>query len=207
MRAHLVIALLPCLMFVDASRADSPARPGTYKKVSEDEKFVFVMIPPVPLEAELKRYNEEHQKVVKAIRDVYTKTGLYKNDGSKEPLWTVDWYAFDVMIASDGVHLVRYGDWPTLEQHLKEKNRSITKNDLKQRAVSIYAKGKLIREYSIGQFVENPNQLPMSVSHFQWLKKLRIIDEKNQLEIVTHDQRKIVIDLTTAKVVEKKKAE
>jgi hypothetical protein len=67
--------------------------------------------------------------------------------------------------------------------------------------------GLLISEYSIGQFVEDPNQLPTSVSHFQWLKKLRIIDEKNQLEIVTHDQRKIVIDLTTAKVVEKKKAE
>ena len=39
----------------------------------------------------------------------YTQSGLYRNDGSRDPLWTFDWYAYNVDVAADGVHLVRHG--------------------------------------------------------------------------------------------------
>lgn len=85
-----VVALLCCL---PTAYADKPGPKGTHKTTSPDDKFVFVMLSPHPVEEELRFYNEDHQKVVKAIRDVYALTGLYKNDGSNAPLWTVDWYA------------------------------------------------------------------------------------------------------------------
>ena len=43
----------------------------------------------------------------------YEKSGLYQNNGSTTPLWTVDWYAYRVHIVSVGVHMVRPGPWAT----------------------------------------------------------------------------------------------
>ena len=164
------------------------------------------MISPEPVDVELKWYNENHQKVVKAIRDVYSKTGLYRNDGSKEPLWTVDWYAYHVKVASDGIHLVRFGRTPVLEGRFGDKNRTITKRDLKQEAISIFAKGKMVRTYSIGKLVDDPKKLQMTVSHFLWLDDAQVADDKNQLEIVTLDRNRIIIDLASGNIVEKTKA-
>jgi hypothetical protein len=205
MRVFFLLAIV-CLLFgVETSRADKPAPPGTYKQLSADKKFVFVMISPSPVEEELKWYNENHQKVVTSIRDVYSKTGLYKNDGSKDPLWTVDWYRHSVSVASDGVHLVRFGPWANLEGRFKDKDRTITKNDLKQEAFSIFAKGKMVRTYSIGDLVDDPKQLEMSVSHFTWRDGSQIIDDKGQFEITTLDRNRFLFELATGKVVEKKK--
>lgn len=97
--------------------ADSIAPPYTYKKFSNDGKFVFVMIPRTSLENELQFWNEETKKVIKSIREMYPKSGLCKNDGSKEPLWTVDWYEYSVQVSNDGVHIVVGGPWPRLEEH------------------------------------------------------------------------------------------
>lgn len=187
-------------------RADKVGPPSTYKVTSADGKYVFVMLSPLPAEQELARYNEDHQKVVKAIRDAYARSGLYRNDGSKDPLWTVDWYGRVVWIASDGVHVVRHGEPADLEEARQQKPRSITANDLKQEAISIFARGKLLRRFSIGELVDDPKRLTMSVSHFMWLKQARLIDDKKQLEVTTHDGNRILIDLPTAKILEKTKA-
>jgi hypothetical protein len=207
MRALFLLPIFMLMYCTGTARADKPGPPSTYKTTSADGKFVFVMIAPESLEMELIRYNADHQKVVKAIRDVYSKTGLYKNDGSKEPLWTVDWYSDSVRVASDGVHLVKSGRWPVLEAKAKDKDRSITKNDLKQEAVSFFANGKLLREYSIGDLIDQPKMLPMSVSHYRWMKSMRIIEDDKQLEIITQDQNRILLELATAKIVQKKKVE
>jgi hypothetical protein len=206
MRLLTVLAILTLLGLADPVRADKVGPPGTYKVLSANERFVFVMIAPEPAEQELRRYNEDHQKVVKAIRDAYPRSGLYKN-GSDKPLWTVDWHSPAVRVANDGVHVVRYGRAASLEQRRKTPNRTITQKDLKQEAVSIIARGKLLLEYSIGELVDDPKQLPMTVSHFRWAKQIRILDDKKQLEVVTLDRNRILIDLKTAKIVEKKKAE
>lgn len=42
------------------------------------------------------------------IRALYSQAGLYRNVGSTEPLWTVDWHGYGIPI-SDGVHFVRKG--------------------------------------------------------------------------------------------------
>ncbi|HEV3447402.1 MAG TPA: hypothetical protein VG099_22365, partial [Gemmataceae bacterium] len=67
--------------------------------------------------------------------------------------------------------------------------------------------GKLLREYSIGELIDQPKMLTTSVSHFRWMKSMRIIEDDKQLEIITQDQNRILLELATAKVVQKKKVE
>ena len=79
----------------------------------------------------------------------YPVSGLYRNDGSLEPLWSVPWYSFSVAVADDGEHLVRYGPWPSSTAEL---------------AVAFYRRGELIRAYRIDELVRSPEVLPRSVS-------------------------------------------
>src|SRR5688500_3455468 len=102
-----LLAVVAVLGFEGSARADKKGPPQTRKEVTADGKFVFVMLAPQTLEDELKSHGTEDAKnAVTAIRNVYKKSGLYKNDGSAEPLWTVDWYA-PVTVLSDGEHLIR----------------------------------------------------------------------------------------------------
>lgn len=198
--AFSIIVVLGC---VENCLADKPAPPYSYRTLSPNEKFVFVMISPLPLKEELASWNEKKQAELKGIRAKYKTSGLYKNDGSIEPLWTVDWYRHQVAVASDGVHLVRSGPWPIREGGFEKLE--VTKDELKQEAITFFAKGKLLRQYAIAELVDDPKKLELSVSHFMWRKEARIIDKKSQLEIVTHDGNRLLYDLATAKLVEKNK--
>src|SRR5262245_23170642 len=91
--------------------ADSPARPRSYKEVAPGGKYVFGMIAPGTVEDDVRRWNEETAADLREIRRVYTQSGMYRNDGSAEPIWTVDWYAHGVDLTPDGVHLIRPGPW------------------------------------------------------------------------------------------------
>src|SRR4051794_40464122 len=73
--------------------ADSPAPPTSYKKLTPDQKYVFVMLSPFAPDREAGRLIEPYASDVRTIRETYPNSGLYPNDGSTTPLWTVDWYA------------------------------------------------------------------------------------------------------------------
>ena len=60
-------------------------------------------------------------------------------------------------------------------------------------------------EVSIGELVDDPTQLPKSVSHLKWAKQIKLNDDARQVEIITLDRNRVLIDLATAKIVEKKK--
>ncbi len=70
------------------------------------------------------------------IRAKYSQSGLYRNDGSAEPLWTYDgrWGSGTPIIAPDGEHVIFEGDW--------------TDDEYGFRAVEFTFKGKTIRAYS-----------------------------------------------------------
>jgi len=198
MRVLLILAAMAFFGFLNCVRADKPAPPLSHKTVSANGKYVFVMISPLPkLDASVAES--------KAIRAKYAKSGLYKNDGSVEPLWTVDWYRYKVDVASDGEHVVRHGNWPEREGGFE--NPSVSKEELKQEAVSFFAKGKLLRQYSIVELIDEPKNLKVSVSHFEWRKNSQYSDDKRQFEVVTQDGNRILFDVTTAKIIEKKKAD
>src|SRR5688572_14539739 len=88
-------ALLAC----PAALADSPARPSSYTAISPNEKYLFVMIAPMKAEDEAADWIDEKAAEILAIRKKYTQSGLYLNDGSTKPLWTVDWYSYEVEVA------------------------------------------------------------------------------------------------------------
>lgn len=181
------LVALAWLGFTSLAVADTPARPASYKQVSADGRFVFVMLNPFPADAD----NDE-------LRQTYSKSGLYKNDGSADPLWAVDWYCDQVEVASDGVHLVRHGPWPSLS---KQPSGPVGPTELGQEAVSFFANGKLLRTYSIGELVSDPDRLPRSWSHFRWRESGSLNDVSLEYTLTTKDGNTFVFDLTTGATV------
>jgi hypothetical protein len=68
------------------------------------------MIAPIQRKSDGMEWPPEHQKG-REIRAKYPTSGLYKNDGSTKASWTIDWYAYSVLLPSDGIHLIRRGPW------------------------------------------------------------------------------------------------
>jgi hypothetical protein len=202
-----LLAAVAVLCSGGESFADKKGPSRSSQKEVANGKYVFVMLAPTTLEEELRGHTtEEGKNQTIAIRNVYKKSGLYKA-GSAEPLWTVDWHA-PVTVLSDGVHLIRWGQ-PGLEQaraKVDRKTREITEDDLKQEAISIFAKGKLVREFKISDLADDRNKLRASVTMLLWRKSHKLDEDKKQLEVVTHDGNTVLIDIPTGKIIEKKKA-
>jgi hypothetical protein len=67
--------------------------------------------------------------------------------------------------------------------------------------MSFFAKGQLLRTYQIKDLVDNPGQLPHSVSHIWWRKDDRFDDGKLQYTVWTHDGNRFVFDVATGDIV------
>ena len=143
--------------------ADSPAPPRDFKKVTENKEYVFVMLAP-----------DGWAKRDPDIRKVYKQSGLYKNDGSSTPLWTVDWYTFEVFPSSDGEHLIRMGPWASSTHQL---------------ALSFHKNGKEIKNYRIKDLVHDESKLSRTVSHFFWRSELKYDDKHTVLFLKTRDDQ------------------
>jgi hypothetical protein len=167
--------------------ADSPAPPQSYKKIAPGGKYVFVMIAPVTVEEDIRAWNEKTAAGIREIRSKYNRSGMYRNDGSTEPLWTVDWYA-GVEVASDGIHLVRHGPWASSTD---------------QEAISFFADGNLLRTYLIRELVDNPVLLGWTVSHFFWLEESRFDDARMEYALTTKDGNRYVFNLRSGEIVSK----
>jgi len=84
---------------------------ASYSKVTENKEYLFVMLWAGPSTNKSRLEKKLHKR-----------SGLYRNDGSSTPLWTVDWYARKyesqgVIPLSDGIHLVRF----KREYHIKQQ--------------------------------------------------------------------------------------
>lgn len=155
--------------------ADTPAPMSSYKTVSPNGAYVFVM---------LGKAGYRSSDVTEW--EGYTQSGLYHNDGSKEPLWTVDWYAYKVDIASDGVHLVRHGGLAT---------------DVYGEAIGFYANGELLRSYRIGDVVADEGGLYRSVTFLHWKLDGRYVQQLGEYTLRTNDGNVTVFDVTTGQIV------
>lgn len=162
---------------------DSPAPPSTYTTISPGGEYIFVMLAPGSFVATETHYPQAEQ--LRRIREKYKQSGLYRNDGSTDALWTVDWYAFSVAICSDGVHLVRPGPWPSTSR---------------QEAVSFFAGGKLLKSYRINQLVDLPILMPRSISHFAWRAAATLNDDKKIYHLRTLHGETYRFDVTTGRI-------
>src|SRR4051812_21320808 len=91
-----ILALVAAAVILPGASANSPRRPISHQTLSPDGRFVFVIIGPYSAEEEPTHWIGEYAAKVKAVRDKWTVSGMYRNDGSTTPLWTVDWYAYEV---------------------------------------------------------------------------------------------------------------
>jgi hypothetical protein len=200
-RPHVTgITVLVVLLLAAPASAYSPPTARTYKRDVPGGKYVFVMIPG---KREFFRsespmiWGETAAADMQEIRRVYGVSGLYPTDGTKQPLWTVDWYAFDVEVASDGVHLVRLGRSP----FLSSGDAPPTEKDLATEAVTFFASGRPVRTYTIGELVDSPSSLPRLSPHFQWRSGATFDDERMEYRLTTHDGNRFVFDVRTGEII------
>ncbi|MBA2501753.1 MAG: hypothetical protein H0V27_02620 [Pyrinomonadaceae bacterium] len=176
------------LVFMPASTfADTPVHPFSYSVSSSNGKFIFVMVAPVSVEEDGSFMNDKDEVKAKTVRAKYTKSGLYLNDGSTAPLWTVDWYAPSTIIAADGVHLVRQG-FPPAES-------------LDAEAITFFANGKEIRTYNVGDFIDTTLLIPRSAAYIYWFESMNLDDESQTATLTTSSMGKFVFDYTSGKIV------
>jgi hypothetical protein len=82
---------------------------------------------------------------------------VYKSGLEEEtPLWTVPWFAQQVMLSNTGNELVRFGPWASDQ----EKHTDL--------AVAFYFKGKLLKQYQVRDLIKDSERLDYSVSHYAW---------------------------------------
>lgn len=160
--------------------ADSEVAPYSYKQITQDGKYVFVML------------TSDKNEIKTNDGKTYMYSGLYENNNSTDPLWTVDWYSYKVYISQDGEHAAKLGPWPRLGDDRKL--------DLNQLAVAFYDKGNLLEEYYIKDLVIDTGRLPVSVSHFQFSKEMNFDYSTNELTFLTYDGSEYVFDISTGQI-------
>jgi hypothetical protein len=196
-KENVVRAILGLMVFLMAgprfAHADIERPPRSYKVVSSDQRFVFVMLVSIPQELDGERWPPEQQREAQETRSKYRQSGLYRNDGSTTPIWTVDWYARSVRLLPYGIHLIRSGRWPSRTR----RDQWIAPRDLEQEAFNFFADGKLLRRYLISELVHETKKLQPSTSHFGWLDRSEVDDERKLYTVVTLDGYKYELDVRT----------
>lgn len=176
-----IFTIILYLIFLGKAFADMPIMPYSYKIEVGGGKYVFIML-------------AEHSKPLStSTGKQYASSGLYLNDGSDNPIWTIDWYALKIYISSDSKHLVRMGEWPSLGKWRMP--------NVQQLAVAFYENGRLLKQYYIADLISRPLFLPRSVSHFTWKKKELFNDGQGRLTIVTEENTEYVFDIKSGELI------
>lgn len=167
--------------------ADSILPPSSYTVTDSSGRYVFVMLLPIPATQEIKDATHSEAEI-KAIRQKYAQCGLYRNDGSTVPLWTVNWYSHGgVTIASDGVHVIRHGDWGS---------------SVDDPAFSFYANGQWLRTYRIRDLVDFEWLLGRTGGgRIIWWDAAALDDTNLRYTLSTKDGNHFVFDLKTGQIV------
>lgn len=107
----------------------------SYTAETSDKKYIFV----------IRRTDGEDY----LVGDKYKWSGMYANDGSSEPLWTVDWQQ-RVYLPDDGKHVVRIGGWNDYSATYREES------------FAFFSDGKPLKAYRVNELITFPYLLPHS---------------------------------------------
>lgn len=167
-------------------RADSFVLPHSYTVVPPGEQYVFVMLALVAPEDDGAGMPAGPAAQIQHIRRTYTISGLYRNDGSTTPLWSVDWYTYHVDVASDGIHLVRPG------------SGSRSADDV---AVTFLAYGQPLRSLRIADIVDVPWLMPRHNGQMMWQADWQFDDQAMTHTIRTSHGEQVVFDVATGGIL------
>ena len=159
----------------------SLAPPCSYTQATPDGRHVFVMISPLTPEEEASSWEEPFASEIRVLRRTYKESGLYRTDGTADPLWTVDWYCSGVKVLSDGVHLVRLTSWASDGEE----------------AVAFFARGRKIRSYTVEELM----LFPALKSGPFWTDESSLDDSNARYEISTVLGERYVFDVTTGAIL------
>lgn len=147
------------------------------------------------------------------VDDKYPQSGMYPNDGSTTPLWTVDWKQ-RIYLPNDGKHIVRLGS-----SHYSATYR--------EEAFTFLAEGTILKTYETKDLIAFPWLLPHSSNGYGFhrapldpdlpndgvlmkvdngkgypLNSGAVIDnEKQTIEIETYHGDKYLFDLNTGNII------
>jgi hypothetical protein len=182
-----LFAALILLLAVQTARASKRVPPWSWTKVSGD--FVFVMLPDDAVsEADWWKADVGRMTEILRIRATWPQSGLYRNDGSRTPLWGVNWFDYPVLveIASDGVHLVRLGYDPPQSD---------------DKVVSFFASGRQVRQYRLDELVRDPTTLKRTGSGYLWYSTNHLDDDTSTFSVETRNGERYKFDLRTGEIV------
>jgi hypothetical protein len=184
------VAVIGFWMATSGWAAEVGPPPRDYAVPSPDGRYLFVMLEP----REFKLEEKDEEKSVphtETLREKYPSSGLYHNDGSKTPLWTVDWYANRVFVLSDGRRLIRIGERPELYR----EDRGTLTFDATGLAVGFYDHQKLVKRYSIDDLVSRPEILPHNHRYVRWLRKVSLDERSDRLKVSMEDGKTYIFSL------------
>jgi hypothetical protein len=200
MRTIFALLLLSC-----AATAADPVYPVTYSTPSPDGRFQFVMLAPPNADP---KQNPDNTPQAKELRQKFSRSGMYAA-GSTEPLWAVDWYAYEVYPANDGKHLVRLDTSSRMGAAFISGNRLPAETFAAQvdgSAISFLADGKVLKTYTLRDLIPNPDALPQSMTHVLWMTDGIVTKDGKRFVLSTHDSQQFVFELATGEIVSQRKA-
>lgn len=137
-----------------------------------------------------------------AIGQKYPQSGVYRNDGSTEPLWTFNWYSPFVWISDDGKTVVRI--------HASDRLEITSQSDLAQLrrrlanfpAVTFYINGQEGLTWFVGDLfsVSSVNLSPKQ-PYYGWYRTHSVDDTNNHLSFLTTWDTSAVIDLKSGAIL------
>jgi hypothetical protein len=146
------------------------------------------MLSPLSPEADAERWTGDMADEIREVRRTYPASGLYRNNGSVMPLWTVTWYwpEYGIEVASDGVHLLRVT--PVASKG--------TDN-----VITAFANGQEVWSYRLKDLVPFPRLLPLSWSYLTWLKAGDFDDNALTYSVTTVQGDRWVFDVRTGEAL------
>jgi hypothetical protein len=194
-------------LFPNQAKADREVMPFDYAIFTEDKNYIFIMLAPprggIPVEKMPREgppyyitviydsdesFGNGKEQERDSLRIKYPCSGLYKNDGSNKPIWTVDWYTFLVYLFPDGEHLIRRGPWNSAEF----ENEKPVFDGL---AFAFYKNGIEVASYKVEDIVKDTSAISFTISHYFWSKDYHVDKSSGILYVETLDEQKYTYDV------------
>lgn len=206
------LPLTACLLTLAASPALAAGTLDdavSYTKPVGSE-FVFVMLGDPEVEAKAK---EDARKEFAELRAKYARTGLYRQ-GSGELVWAIEDGKYapyeNVTLAADGVHLVRLdGDWWREKDFTGGRARlpeDEVQRQLDSPALSFFAGGQLLKQYTIRDLIEKPEMLPETPRYVLWSSGGVLNEQTGRFMLMTQDAHRVTFDYRTGELISRKPA-
>lgn len=107
-KSRIFVLLIVWLSFVGTPTIANAALPSleSWTHVSSDGQFILVMVSPQSFAEEVE-FSDDNVEV-KRIRGTYEQSGLYRNDGSTSPIWTIPFMdvTHEVFLGPQGKYLM-----------------------------------------------------------------------------------------------------